>query len=272
MSGAKAHYDSISEAWNFLMGDNLHYGLFTGDEDTLETATDNLISKMAGLYTFSEETKILDVGCGLGNPAFFLYKNYKSYIKGISNSPKGIEIAGNRCKENKFDDKIEFEVQDILTNTLNSGYFDLAWVMESSHLMKDKNKLISELYRVLKETGTVLLCDLVLINNFSIADIFKYNKELKILDAAFGRAKMETPSYYKELFIKNNFKDISLTDISQNVIKTLSCWKKNAFLSEGEILRVANRKMLIDFIEACDILESFFKEKILGYYIIKASK
>jgi len=272
MLSTKEHYDNISEAWNYLMGDNLHYGLFDSIEDNLESATNNLILKMADCFSINEQTKILDVGCGLGNPAFFLYENYKPFITGISNSPKGIEIAKIRCVEKKYNDKIKFEVEDILNNNLMNGFYDLAWVMESSHLMKDKNKLISELHRVLNDDGTVLLCDLMLINDFSLSDIFKFSKELFILDYAFGRAKMETSTYYKELFYKNNFRNVFIIDISQKVIKTLTFWKNNAVLLKDKILKVADYKMLDNFVKACDILENFFIERILGYFIIKAEK
>jgi hypothetical protein len=42
-----AHYDSITEAWPFIFGENFHWGLFRDDNEELTTATIALIDTMA---------------------------------------------------------------------------------------------------------------------------------------------------------------------------------------------------------------------------------
>ena len=40
------HYDYIADAWQYLLGDNFHWGYFDPPSQTLESATEALIDQM----------------------------------------------------------------------------------------------------------------------------------------------------------------------------------------------------------------------------------
>ena len=72
--------------------------------------------------------------------------------------------------------------------------------MESSHTMRDKEKLFAENYRVLKDNSTMLLCDMILKRELNEVEIFNYRREITILEKVCGKAKTETlDSYQKKL-------------------------------------------------------------------------
>lgn len=272
MNDTKTHYDNVTRAWNLIMGNNLHYGYFESPDNTLEQATNNLIDKLASYGRLSASTKILDVGCGIGNPAFHLYKRYKSPILGISISPIGIEIAQENAKKLCLEREVKFVVADALDNKLPDNSFDITWVMESSHLMPDKAKLCTENYRVLKPSGQLLLCDLILIDELNVQQIFTYRRELATLDKAFGKAKMEPLGTYRENLKNAGFKSIQTYDISENTIATLHHWKKNSLHNRDELSLLFPEGMYQTFLESCDILIKFFNNKILGYGIVTGLK
>jgi 27-O-demethylrifamycin SV methyltransferase len=68
----QTHYDSVTDAWTLILGENLHYGYFARGEETLAEATDALIDALASLARIDSSTVVLDVGCGIGGPAFRL--------------------------------------------------------------------------------------------------------------------------------------------------------------------------------------------------------
>ena len=45
----RAHYDSVTDAWAYVLGSNLHYGLFYAAPPGLDAATDRLVWEMAAL-------------------------------------------------------------------------------------------------------------------------------------------------------------------------------------------------------------------------------
>ncbi len=157
----RTHYNHVTDAWKEFMGNNLHFGYFEKEGVTLADATDSLIDKLISLCKVNENSRILDVGCGIGNPAFYLHERYRCKITGISTSERGVQLANVACKEKGYHD-VEFLVADGCNNHLPSNTFDIVWIMESSHLMS-KKRLFRECYRVLKQHGILLICDLVIL-------------------------------------------------------------------------------------------------------------
>ena len=254
----KAHYDGVTDAWKYILGDNLHYGYFDSSDIPLEKATNALIEKLAALAKLNDCSSVLDVGCGTGTPAFYLYEKFGCSIAGISISPRGVEIAEEKCRAKQYSGKIKFYVKDALDNGFAENSFDIVWVMESSHLMRNKIKLFEENYRVLKKNGCMLLCDLILINEFSVLDIYKYQKELATLEKSFGKAKMETLEFYKTKMLKQGFQDIEVIDISNKAFPTLAKWKDNTRSNKDNILKFFSENDFNNFLLSCDIISDFF--------------
>jgi len=174
--------------------------------------------------------------------------------------------------EKGYSDKIEFYEADALDNGFPSNRFDIAWVMESSHLMRDKRRLVEENFRVLKDGGSMLLCDLVLRRELTPRDLFSYKKEFTILEKTFGKARMETLESYKNKMMERGFSDVEVYDISGQAQPTLREWKSNVLLHEDRIVEAGGREYADEFLLACDITESFFEQGLFGYGIAKGVK
>jgi 27-O-demethylrifamycin SV methyltransferase len=268
----KSHYDSVTDAWTFILGSNLHYGYFSDTVKDLDSATDALVTEMAGYAGMGGNKKVLDVGCGIGHPALMLNKSHDANVTGISISERGIQLANELAEKEGVEDSVQFHVLDALNNTFDAERFDLVWQMESSHLIHDKEVLFNENLRVLKPGGRLILCDLFLVKEFSVAEIFKYRKELGVLEKSFGKAKMCTVDYYREVLERNGYINIESRDISVNCMPTLDCWKENVMNRRDQIIDHLDDIHIENFIAACDILNDFFKNRILGYAMIKADK
>lgn len=258
--------------WMFILGHNLHYGLFTTGKETLDEATDAMIDRMASLTRLEPETEALDVGCGIGNPAFYLHEKTGCRITGISISSRGIAIAGKKSRDLGVSDRVAFLQRDALATGLPDRSFDIAWIMESSHLMRDKPGLVAETDRVLRPGGCVLLCDLVLKQAFSVADLYRYREDLAMLEQSFGDAKMESLEFYQAAFAARGFSRIESHDISQEAMPTLQRWKENLARNQSSLAACFADEAMENFSRSCSILTRFFRDNRLGYGIIKAVK
>ncbi len=268
----KALYDSVTDAWVFVLGENFHYGYFKSEDVDLDSATTCLIDVLAEMAEIKSDYTVLDVGCGMGAPALYLYEKYKCAITGISISKRGVDLASAAAENRGCNDKVRFQVKDALDNGFPENKFDLVWQMESSHLIRDKKKLFIENSRVLKNRGILLLCDLILINELNIADLYRYRKELAILEKSFGKAKMETLEYYDRELRPAGFSNIKTVDISQWVRPTLRHWRTNMANRKSDILQYFSNEDFNSFLLSCDIIDTFLKDKILGYGLVRAEK
>ncbi len=274
-----SHYDMITEAWKHIFGDNFHFGYFASRETTLDEATDALIDELAKLGTITQSSRVVDIGCGVGNPAFYLHRRFGCSILGISTSAKGIGVATKAAEEKGCASEVRFRVADGTQTGLPDGDFDVVWLMESSHLM-NKKKLFAESYRILEPGGQLLLCDVICRKRPSLPDHLSYLSRMGLkypagilsLKRAFGRGKAETFDFYKRELAEAGFTQINAIDISDEVLPTIGCWKANIAEHPDRVLQALPQKEIDHFVSASDLLEDLYKNGFHGYGLVKAVK
>jgi cyclopropane fatty-acyl-phospholipid synthase-like methyltransferase len=269
--GAAAHYDRVSEAWRFLLGENLHYGVFSGRE-SLRRATVVLTRMLAGMARLGPAQCVLDVGCGLGAPAMFLAREHGCEVIGISTSAVGVATATARALEEGLSERVEFHLEDAQEMTFDAARFDRVWALESSHLMEDKRAMMSEFFRVLRPLGRIALCDIVMARRLPLEDVLRLASEFDLLRRVFGRAKMLTLEEYGELARDVGFGEIVLRDLTRETLPTFDRWRANAEENEERVAELMGVDALRDFRHACGILGSFWQDGILGYGALSAVK
>lgn len=98
--------------------------------------------------------KILDVGCGTGNVLIKLSSNRDLKLYGLDISEKMIEIA----KKN-LGDKAELKVGDSEYMPWEDNSFDVIVCNASFHHYPNPEKVLIEMKRVLKSSGTLIIGD-----------------------------------------------------------------------------------------------------------------
>lgn len=272
---AKTHYDHVTDVWKEFMGDNFHFGYFTDPSIDLSEASENMIEKMAGLCEITPATRVLDVGCGIGAPAFYLHEKYGCSIEGISTSERGILLAEKAAREKGYE-RVRFKVANGMDNGYPDRSFDLVWIMEAAHLMLDKKKLFAECHRVLKDGGTLIMCDIVQRKLlaphkglfFFLANLGKYYKLLK----AWGPAQLPTMGTYADRLVEAGFPVVTIWDITEKVLPTPRRWRDNALRLFNERRGTFPEKDVDNFVAGCEILDLYFRNGLFGYGIIKAVK
>jgi 27-O-demethylrifamycin SV methyltransferase len=165
-----AHYDRVDSAWRLIMGEEFHYGYFERPDLPLERATAALTQRMRERAAIVAGDRILDVGCGTGRQACDLAADFDVSVLGITTSSRGVEAANGLAAERGLDNA-RFEQRDGTDNGLDDEQFDVAWVLESSHLMRDRQGLLRECVRVLAPGGRLVLCDIIRRREIPFAEV-----------------------------------------------------------------------------------------------------
>ena len=153
-SDPASHYDRVTAAWGPLFGDDLHYGLF-------ETGTPRPWRRRPrpSPSAWRRRRGSLPVSRCSTSAAAPAHRpvpspvTTRARVTGITTSAVGVEAATQRATAAGVSDLARFEIRDGTDNGFPDASFDRVWVLESSHLMPARGRLISECARVLRRAG-----------------------------------------------------------------------------------------------------------------------
>lgn len=266
-----SHYDRVMEAWGLLLGDELHWGVFSTGDESLEVATGELTTRMIRAAQLSPGLSVLDIGCGSGAPARRLATEHDVTVLGITTSKVGVETATLETAQAGVSG-VTFEERDGTDNGLPDSSFDRTWVLESSHLMADRQGLIQECARVLKPGGRIALCDIIRRREVPFAELRARRDDFAVLRAAYGAARMDTLDQYVDLMQDAGLVVDEVVDLTQETLPTLDRWRATADEHREEVVALLGQESLDTFENSLDILEGFWRDGTLGYGLVSASK
>ncbi|WP_232623069.1 class I SAM-dependent methyltransferase [Pareuzebyella sediminis] len=118
------------------------------------------VSKELAASIDIEGATVLDVGCGLGGPCRMLADEYNCRTTGIDLSSEYIRTAKELSKLVKLDSKTSFVHGDATNLPFEDNSFDVVWTQHAQMNIPYKEKLYSEISRVLKPEGYFLYYDI----------------------------------------------------------------------------------------------------------------
>ena len=266
-----AHYDHVHGAWQLIMGDEFHYGFFATSETPLELAAAALTDQMLARARIEPGERVLDVGCGTGRQACDLAGTFGAAVLGITTSASGV-AAATALASNSNLDGVRFEQRDGTENGLPDAAFDVVWVLESSHLIRDRAALLAECARVLAPGGRLVLCDIVRKREIPFREVRERRQDFATLRAAFGDAHMQPLASYVATLEELGMTVTDATDISEEKRPTFPAWRANVAAHASALHGLLGQSGVDDFVGATHILDSFWGDETLGYGILGATK
>lgn len=270
-----AHYDRITEAWALLLGEELHYGVFSDGDEPLAVATAALTERMIEAADLQpghgSPLRVLDVGCGSGAPACELAQRFGVEVVGITTSAVGVRAARHRAADRGLD-RVTFEERDGTDNRFPDGSFDRVWVLESSHLMRDREALVAECARVLRPGGRLVLCDLIRRREISFLEVRERRVDFATLRTAFGDAHMESLAFYAAAARGEGLSVDRVDDLTSATLPTFDRWRANAEQHRDKVVAMIGAEDVAAFVRSCDILEAFWRDGTFGYGLVSAVK
>ena len=137
---------------------------------------------------------VLDIGCGLGGTSRFVAQQYGSRVTGIDLTEEYIETGRALCSWVGLEHRIALEQGNATAMSYPDSAFDKAYMMHVGMNIADKQRLISELHRVLMPGSYLGIYDVMRVGHgeltfpvpwattadaSAVASIDEYKNELK---------------------------------------------------------------------------------------------
>ncbi|MET8976714.1 methyltransferase domain-containing protein [Streptomyces sp. NPDC004539] len=212
-------YDGIGQIYGSAWGPNKHYGYWEDDADdsSVAQATDRLTDLMIEGVAARAGQRVLDIGCGIGHPAFRLVRASDVDVVGISVSHVQVAKANELAAEAGLADRATFQFTDAMDMPFADGSFDAAWAFESMWHMPDRGQVLAETARVLRPGGRLAVADVIERGPVSPEG----RVVLDHICANYAVKSLGTIDEYRQALADNGFVDVEIRDISDNVGRTL---------------------------------------------------
>ncbi len=151
---------------------------------------------------------ILDIGCGLGGPAFVLAETYGATVVGIDIESPLIDRAQRRAKELGLDAQTDFQAVEPGTLTFPNQSFDVVLSSGAFTQVENKREMFEECRRVLRPGG-VLTCYDWMKSEGQYSEDMRYWFKMEGLTYA-----LETPERHAEILQEAGFTGIEIKDRS----------------------------------------------------------
>ncbi len=214
------YYESMNMALKRLNNEHtmLHYPLFVNESDSFMQAQKNLTDYCIDLLPSIKNKIILEIGCGNGIQALYIYSKYNPQcITGIDLNKANIKIADYE-KERANIENVQFIVDDAQKLAhIPSDSIDVLLNIESAFHYPDKPAFLKEVNRVMKPGG-----------QFLIADLLSTRKKREGIMKIWGKPMVHhfwTRNRYDEEFQKSELVINHTEDITHQVKKGWSLYR-----------------------------------------------
>ena len=101
----------------------------------------------------TKDSRVLDMGCGIGGPARYLAHTYGCHVDGVDLTPELIETGRVLTERCKLADRVTLQLGNALDLPFPEQTFDVVWCQNVAMNIADKAGLLASVYRVLKPGG-----------------------------------------------------------------------------------------------------------------------
>jgi SAM-dependent methyltransferase len=113
--------------------------------------------RLAELVGFVGSERVLDVGAGLGGPSRYLAWRYGVRVSGIDLTAEFVRVAEMLTGRTGLTGKVDYRQGNALDLPFDAMSFDVVWSQNAAMNIADRDRLYSEMWRVLKPGGRLAL-------------------------------------------------------------------------------------------------------------------
>ncbi len=156
----KEYYDNTQILYNIFWPDKgIHYGFWEKGTKKLSEAVENTNRLVSKLLNLQKNDYVLDAGCGVGGPCFFMSQNFGSRTMGITLSSKQIKQARKNARKLHLDGLVDFRIMDFNKTRFKDRTFTKIFSIEGFCHALNKLRALKEAYRLLKPGGRIVVAD-----------------------------------------------------------------------------------------------------------------
>ncbi|MFH9065069.1 methyltransferase domain-containing protein [Streptomyces coeruleorubidus] len=215
-SDVSALYDGIAQVVSATWGSDLHFGYWESEQDTssVTEATERLTDMMTAGLSLAPGQRVLDIGCGIGNPAMRVLGAHDVTVQGITVSEAQVAEATARAAAAGLGDRATFRYADAMDMPFPDASFDGAWALESMAHMPDCERMLAETARVLRPGARLAVADLI-----ERGPVGPDAREaVDRIRETFALHTLGTVRQYEQWLTASGFVDVRIQDISDHVL------------------------------------------------------
>jgi SAM-dependent methyltransferase len=114
----------------------------------------------AAMIPFGPDTRVLDIGCGIGGPARYLAKTFGCRVTGIDLTADFIDAARLLTGKMGLRDLVDFECADATRLPFEDATFDVVWSQNVAMNIADRAAYNAGIHRVLRPGGVFTLTEM----------------------------------------------------------------------------------------------------------------
>ena len=263
---AGQYYDEIGAFYELVWGDNIHMGFWHDPDDvhSLAVAQNNLTDLFIEETLQHGGTAVLDIGCGVGEPAIRLAERSACQLTGITISERQVRQALTQVQARGLNGRVRCSYMNALSLAFPSASFDVVWALESIFHMPDRQRAFREIHRVLRPNGRLILTDFVARKQLTPA-------QQLFMSQLFQMQPLLELGAYTELLEQSGYVVEQFRDISANIAPTINEWKVNIACQQTELTRVYNASFVAMINAYVPQIEDTYRQD-MGYIFAVAQK
>jgi phosphoethanolamine N-methyltransferase len=168
----------------------------------------NVAKMLNGISTHGK--RVLDIGCGIGGPAFEMARTHGAEVVGIDLEAPLIERAAAAAEELGLSERCTFRTVEAGPLDFPDEAFDIVFASGAFTQIDDKASILAESFRILRPGGWLTCYDWLRGDGGGeYSDAMKHWFEMEGLTYA-----MATLEQYRQLLIDAGFTDVAVDDAS----------------------------------------------------------
>jgi len=191
-------------------GEHIHVGIYNHSKESIKDASPRIVHLMASKLKLNSDTKLLDLGSGYGGAARYLAKKYGCQVTCLNLSETQNERNDSLNKKHGLDHLITVTEGNFEDIPFPDNSFDVVWSQDAIVHSGNREQVLSEVNRVLMETGDFIFTDLMQ----------TYDCPKSVLKPVLERIHLDSLGsfgFYVEQARKLDVKEIRVQDLSEHL-------------------------------------------------------
>ncbi len=235
-----AYFDLITDDGRLFYGDSFHLGYFPRGVESLSEALDAHTDLVAQFARLNNAASVLDVGCGLAAPALRIASRHDCRITGVNISREQVRQGNELIAESGLSDRVVVRHGDARALDFLDDSFDSIVCLEAAGDIcvteADKNRLVGELFRMVRPGGHVGFSDLAMRSRVSSAE----DRELR---AVLYHSAAELVTDWPAIFVRQGFRIRECLDIISDTLPTWERVRAVYKLRDNEVVSRYGRRL-----------------------------
>jgi len=238
---ARDYYNS-TDADNFYFhvwgGEDLHLGIYLRDDDDIRTASRRTVRRMAAkLDGLGENTSIIDMGGGFGGSMRYVTKTFGCKAINLNLSETENQRGRKMNAEQGVDHLLEMVDGAFENVPAEDGTFDFAWSEDAILHSPDREKVLREVYRVLRPGGQMVFTDPMQTDHCPEGVLDPIYKRIALTSLA-------SPDYYKKTAEEIGFEVSSYEDLDIHLPRHYQAVYDEMVRRDEEISQLVSREYI----------------------------